>query len=440
MYQRSDSAYESVRAQAVWNAIVPDRRPDRIARPTSAAEIAELVRDARARADRIAIKSGGHNWRGACLRDGGLLLDLGAMKRVDVDAEARMAVVQPGATHMDLAHAIVPHGLGFPIGHCETVGLGGYLLAGGYGWNPREWGPACWSVEAVDIVTVDGEQRRIDAEHDPELFWAARGGGSGFPAFTTAYHLRLKPLPAIATRRVHFPLDDLPALLAWSAGVEQMDPGLEISLIAHRIADGPSGRADEPVTTVQATAFAPTQERAGELLLEALAGASQISKPLAPARTVEVQLNALEAEAAWVHGRRYCVDMCWVADSYEELGELCRSAIEDAPSKLTRIVFAWGFAPDGGPDVAQTLHGTLTINVYAIWEHPDGDDANERWTADVMKAMEPRITGFYAGESDLSVDPQRKVRAYPPEMWERLQRVRDTYDPQRVKHGFISEE
>jgi len=440
MYQRSDREYEKARTEAVWNGVVPARCPDAIARPTSADEVAQLVRDARARGDRIAIKSGGHNWRGAFLRDRGLLIDLVNLDRVEVDVDRASARVEPGATHQVLADAIVPHGLGFPIGHCETVGLGGYLLAGGYGWNPREWGPACWSVEAVEIVTVDGEQRTIDADNDPDLFWAARGGSGGFPAFITAYHLRLQPLPKIATRRVHFPLSDLPSLLAWSAKVEDADPGLEISLIAHRPLDRTTGRPQDPCTTVQATAFAPSLADAEELLTDAFAGLAEISQELAPAETVEVALNKLQAEAAWVHGRRYSVDMCWVADSYEPIGEICARAIDEAPSHLSRIVFAWGFAPHGGPDVAQTLNGTLTVNVYAIWEGPDDDAANEQWTAEAMQAMDPQITGFYAGESDLSVDADRKVRAYPPEKWERLTRIRDQHDPERVKFGFISEE
>ena len=145
MYERGHPEYEQARAATVWNAVVPARRPDAIARPASGDEVAELVRGARARGERIAIKSGGHNWRGAYLRDSGLLIDLVDLSRIEVDVERAVARVEPGATHQLLADAIVPHGLGFPIGHCATVGLGGYLLAGGYGWNPRQWGPACWS-------------------------------------------------------------------------------------------------------------------------------------------------------------------------------------------------------------------------------------------------------------------------------------------------------
>jgi FAD/FMN-containing dehydrogenase len=435
LYTRGSAEYETARAGAVWNAVVPDRRPDAITRPSTPAEVMGVVRDARADGRRIAIKSGGHNWRAAFLRDEGVLIDLADLNRVEVDAERRTARVEPGATHQMLADAAVPHGLGFPIGHCPTVGLGGYLLAGGYGWNPRNWGPGCWNVTALEVVTVDGEPRRIDAQSDPELFWAARGGAGGFPAFVTRFHVRLHPLPKIATRRVHYPLASLPELLVWSAKVGHADPGLEIALIAHT----PDGTG-EPCTTVQATGFGESLDSAARLLDDGFADIP--AAPLAPGETVETTLNEIEAEAVWVHGRRYAADMCWVADSYEEVGAKCRDATARAPSVLSRVVLAWVFPPAGRtvPDVAQTMNGTLTVNVYAIWQSPNDDSANERWTRDTMQGLEPHVTGFYAGEADLSVSEDRKIRAYPREKWERLSRIREAHDPGRIKFGFITDD
>ena len=136
---------------------MPDRRE----------QVADAVRDATAQGLQVAVKSGGHNWTGACLRDDGVLIDLGAIDDVEVDPAARRALVGPAATHRALAAALVPHGLGFPIGHCPSVGLGGYLLAGGTGWNMREWGPGCWNVTGADVVTADGRERSIDQDREP---------------------------------------------------------------------------------------------------------------------------------------------------------------------------------------------------------------------------------------------------------------------------------
>ena len=222
---RGDAEYESKRQDAIWNAVVPSRFPDAIASPSSRAEVVELVRSAAASGTRIGIKSGGHSWRGAGIRDGGLLLDLGRLQRIEVLPEEGIALAEPGATHQMLADAIVPHGLAFPTGHCPTVGLGGYLLAGGFGWNKRTWGPAVWSVEGHDVVTVDGDELQISAMQHSDLYWAARGGGGGFPGVVTRYRLRLRPLPKIVAGRVVYPLACLPELLVWAGEHDRLPPG-----------------------------------------------------------------------------------------------------------------------------------------------------------------------------------------------------------------------
>jgi FAD/FMN-containing dehydrogenase len=438
MYQSSDPRYVSLRQGAVWNGVVPDRFPNAIARPADRAEVARLVAEAKHHGQRIAVKSGGHSWRGSCLRDGGLLLDFGDLHRVEVDHERTLAMVEPGATHKVLADALVPHGVGFAIGHCPTVGLGGYLLAGGYGWNPRIWGPACWSVAGIDVVDVDGDELHVSDEQHPDLYWAARGGGSGFPAVATRFHLRLEPLPKIVSIRRDYTLSDLSALLPWSASVEEMPRGTEISLIAHRPVE--KGQRVEPRATVQASGFASDGDHAMDLARAAADGALEMGNSLSERAYPDVLLNDLEGEGAWVEGLRYCVDMCWVDAGYDEVAKICELAIENAPSEKSRIVLAWGFAPPNGPDVAQTANGTLTVNLYAIWEDPAEDDGNEAWIGWIMAELEPMISGFYVGEADLSVAPDRPRRCYPPAKWARLNEIRNRWDPERRKYAYLSED
>src|SRR5262249_45696590 len=149
----------------------------------------------------------------------------------------------------------------------------------------------------------------------------------------------------------------------------------------------------------------------------------------------------IEGAAAWVEGRRYAVDMCWVADGYEDIGRRTVEVFARAPSALSRTVFAWALFPEDGPDVAQTCNGELTVNVYAIWGDDEvaADGENEQGPRDLMAAYERWATGFYAGEADLSVSADRAERAYPPNKWARLQGIRRDYDPERLKVGYISE-
>src|SRR5262249_17881860 len=144
----------------------------------------------------------------------------------------------------------------------------------------------------------------------------------------------------------------------------EMDPGVEISLIAHRPPDAATGGRLEPVTAVQATGFGATKQAANELAAAAAAAAPGEPRELPVFDAVA--LDDLKGEGAWVEGLRYAVDMCWVTGGYREIGAICARAMAVAPSEQSRIVFAWGFAPDASPDVAQTANGILTINLYAI--------------------------------------------------------------------------
>src|SRR5439155_5190682 len=143
----------------------------------------------RSRGLRISIRSGGHSWIGASLRDGGLLIDLSHLNSVSIDPAGRTAVVGPAIRNVELMAALAPYGLAFPAGHCPTVGVGGFLLGGGQGWNQGVWGPACLSVQAIDLVNAEGELITADARQNAELLWLARGVGPGFPGVILRYHL-----------------------------------------------------------------------------------------------------------------------------------------------------------------------------------------------------------------------------------------------------------
>ena len=130
--------------------------------------------------------SGGHSWAAWSVRDDALLIDLGGLRDIAYDPATGIAAVRPavrGGT--ELAPYLAARGRAFPGGHCESVGLGGYLLQGGQGWNSRSWGWACENVIGIDAVTADGRRVHADADENADLYWAARGAGPGFPALVT---------------------------------------------------------------------------------------------------------------------------------------------------------------------------------------------------------------------------------------------------------------
>jgi len=134
--------------------------------------VAAGVRLARAQGLSVSVRSGGHSWAARSVRDDALLIDLGRLNRLDYDEATGVVVAGPAARGgLDLSPFLASRGRAFPVGHCPEVGLGGFLLQGGQGWNGRRMGWACESVAAVDVVTAGGTQIRADAtQHsDPSI-------------------------------------------------------------------------------------------------------------------------------------------------------------------------------------------------------------------------------------------------------------------------------
>ncbi len=188
LLKRGDPDYERARRAAVWNARTPERFPDAIVIARSEQDVVRAVRLAAAEGMKLGVRSGGHSWAGNHVRDGGMLLDLSQLCDVDVDVDATTAAVQPGCRGDQLLTRLGELGLFFPAGHCIGVALGGYLLQGGYGWNGRVHGPACMSVEAIDVVLADG--RRVHASEQENQSCCGlraalgRASSASSPAFT----------------------------------------------------------------------------------------------------------------------------------------------------------------------------------------------------------------------------------------------------------------
>lgn len=199
-------------ARTLWNAMI-DRRPGLVVRCMMAEDVQQAVRFAAEHGLLLAVRGGGHNIAGNAVCDGGLLIDLSAMRGVAVDAGARRVRVEAGARLADVDAATQAHGLAVPVGINSTTGIAGLTLGGGFGWLSRKHGLTIDSLLAADIVTPDGRLRRIDAGSDPDLFWAIRGGGGNF-GVVTSFELALHPVgPEVLSGLVVHPIGEAPALL-----------------------------------------------------------------------------------------------------------------------------------------------------------------------------------------------------------------------------------
>ncbi|MEU6665607.1 FAD-binding oxidoreductase [Streptomyces sp. NPDC046727] len=183
------------RARRVRNARA-DHRPALIARCTDADDVIAVLAHARTHGLPVAVRGGGANVAGWGTCDDGAVIDLGGMKRIDVDPLSRTAVAEPGLTWGEFDAVTQEHGLAVPGPRNTDVGIAGHTLGGGVGDLSRQHGLTSDNVTFFELVTADGRHVRADADTHTDLFWALRGGGGNF-GVVTRFGFRLHPVNGV---------------------------------------------------------------------------------------------------------------------------------------------------------------------------------------------------------------------------------------------------
>ena len=229
------------------NSARADKRPALIVRAADAADVASTVNLARESGLALSVRGGGHSLAGYGTNDGGIVLDLGAMKGLHIDPERRVAWAQPGLTAKEYTVAAAAHGLATPFGDTGSVGIAGLTLGGGIGWLVRKYGLTIDALEAVEIVTADGRQVTASADSHPDLFWAVRGGGGNF-GVVTRFQFKLYPVGEILGGALFMPAtrDVLRSLvpIAASAPEELTTISFLMAHPARPVRPGRAGRHD----------------------------------------------------------------------------------------------------------------------------------------------------------------------------------------------------
>ncbi len=206
-------------ATHVFNLAAP-ARPAVALVARSVADVQYAVRLAGSLECPLRVHTTGHGAASARPMDGEVLVRTALDGSVDVDPLRRVARIPAGGTWGSVIEAAHSHGLAAPHGSSPLVGVVGYVVKGGVSFYARRVGLAANSVRAVELVTADGELRRVDAECDPALFWALRGGGGGF-GIVTAVELDLFPCTRVHTGAAYWSARYadrlLPAWLGWTA-------------------------------------------------------------------------------------------------------------------------------------------------------------------------------------------------------------------------------
>jgi len=190
---QGDAGYE--KARAVYNGMI-QRRPAAIARVADVADVIACVKAARMAGVTVAVRGGGHNAGGLGTVDGGLVIDLGRLRGIRVDAPARTVRVEGGATWGDVDHATHAFGLAVPSGFISTTGVGGLALGGGSGYLTRSCGLTIDNLIGADVVLADGRVVTASRDEHADLFWALRGGGGNF-GIVASFLFRAHPVSTI---------------------------------------------------------------------------------------------------------------------------------------------------------------------------------------------------------------------------------------------------
>jgi FAD/FMN-containing dehydrogenase len=425
LHWRGDPGYEQARVGRVFNSRHPDRFPAGVLEAADEQDVIAGVRLAAERGLRLSVRSGGHSWAAWSLRNDALLIDLGRIRELGYDPATGIATASPAIKGgAELTPFLTSHGRVFPGGHCPSVGLGGFLLQGGQGWNSRRVGWACENVVAIDVVTADGELIRADDSQNADLLWAARGAGPGFFGIVTRFHLRTHPRPAAMTHDTWmFELDELEPLLVW---LDELMPRLE-RVVEPVIAATRLPRPDgPPVMLLHTTAMCDTEEEAERVLaplLECPIADRAIEHEHGPT-TIEAENEAQALQNP--EGYRYAVDCTWSDAPARELAPLLRAVWSELPTEHSFSIW-YGWSPAGQlRDMAFSVEGRAYLATYAIWPDPGDDERYSAWVVERTRKLAELGTGVYLGDTDFT---RRADRFMAPGNYARLEEIRAQRDP-----------
>jgi FAD/FMN-containing dehydrogenase len=258
-------------ARLAWN-LAADQQPEAVAFVESADDIAAVLRFASDNNLRVAGQGTGHGaFALSRSLDGAILIKTERMRGVEIDRDAQTARVEAGVLVAELSEAAGAKGLSSMPGSSPDVGVTGFTLGGGLSWLGRRHGFACNRVRAIELVTVEGEQRTVDAENDPDLFWALRGGGGGY-AIVTALHLNLLPIAEIYAGALIFPAEvgaeAVRAYREWAAGVSDDVTSVVRFVTPPPIPDVPELIRGRPLLTIDGACIGSQEE--GEAIVAPL--------------------------------------------------------------------------------------------------------------------------------------------------------------------------
>jgi FAD/FMN-containing dehydrogenase len=402
-----------------------DRRPAAISLVESVEDVQEALAMGLAAHLPIGVRGGGHSVAGHGIVDGGLVIDLRRMRKVDVDPVARIARAQGGATWEDFDTATQAHGLATTGGTFIDTGIGGLALGGGIGFLLGAYGLTCDNIVGAQLVTADGEVREVSESTDPDLLWALRGGGGNF-GIVTRFDFAVHPVTTIWGDSAVLALGDgsvyrrLAEVMA-----EAPETFMAISYVADRPAFGLS---------IRLHVASLGDEASTRVLYDRILEAGHVLESNFRQLTyAEVQQFA----GTLPFGLRNYWKSAFVPDLTDAVVRELVELIEQRPPDNTGFLLEpihgaarrFGFDHAAFPQREARWH----MSALGIWEEP-GDDARAiAWVREAHRRVTALgTTGTYMNYIATDEPADRATSAWPREVLARLRAVKRRVDPENV--------
>ena len=418
-----DSGFAS--ARRVWNAAVT-RQPAAMARCRDSADVSLAVRAARDNGVPLSVRAGGHDWAGRALCDAGLVVDLTPMRGVTVDAAARTATVQGGATAADLLGATAPHGLAAATGVVGSVGMAGLTTVGGYGPLTGHCGLALDNLLDADVVLADGSTVTAGPDGDSELWWALRGGGGNF-GVVTRLRYRLHDVPAVLTGMLMFPPPEAGRILAGYAEIVAEAPD-DLTVLTGFL-PGPQGRPVPFLCPFWCGADLVEGERA-------VARLRSLGNPVVDhiaAMPLAAALGLFDANI--VDGNHYLLRSRWIPDMSPAAADALAAGAAGSSSPFSTLFVNMFHGAAARVDPAATAFANRVphhvVEVIAVWPPGDSADRHRDWADSMARALDPvALPGGYPNV--LGPGDDERARASYGGNLARLLAAKRRYDPAGV--------
>jgi FAD/FMN-containing dehydrogenase len=410
-----------------------NRRPAVIVRVANDADVVRVIALARETGLELAVRSGGHSIPGHSVSEGGIVLDLGDLRGIDIDPDGKTGWSETGVTAVEFANAAHEDGLALGFGDTGSVGIGGITLGGGVGYLARKYGLTIDDLLAADVVTAGGVVRRVDAQTEPDLFWAIRGGGGNF-GVATRFRYRLHELPTVIGGMLLLPAtaETIAGFIAHAEAAPK-----ELSAIANVMKAPPMPFVPEEahgkLAIMAQVCFAGDAEEGERVLAPFRALAKPLADMVRPIPYPDIYPPEEEGYHPIATAHNMFVEAIGVPQAETILEHLGTSTAMMGVAQLRVLGGAVARVPNDATAYAHRDR-RIMVNIAALHERAEEAEKHLPWLRGFVDAMRH-------GDDDaayvnfLGDEGEGRIRAaYPGNTWDRLREIKARYDPDNLFH------